>query len=127
MHEQYISANNLSVTFIDYVETMEEIADWYRIADVFVFPSIFEGFWRTPVEAQACWCPVITTQCEGISEVIGLSACIINDPEDYNMLWNKINMIFTESKYRQEIITAGIKNAQKFNKSNNVWAWNKLI
>ena len=44
LHKRYIQENNLSVSIIDNIETMEELADWYRIADVFIFPSIFEGF-----------------------------------------------------------------------------------
>ena len=127
LHKRYIQENNLSVSIIDNIETMEELADWYRIADVFIFPSIFEGFWRTPVEAQACWCPVITTKCEGIAEVIWSSACIIDDPEDYNILWNEIKRVLLDSQFRKEIITAGIENAKKYTKTQNDSIWNNLL
>jgi glycosyltransferase involved in cell wall biosynthesis len=90
IHTMYIEKNSINAKIIDHVESMEELANWYRIADAFLFPSLFEGFGRTPVEAQASGCPVITTGAAGISEVIGDSAYILDNPSDASELATSI-------------------------------------
>lgn len=58
----------------------EELPSLYRAAALFVFPSLFEGFGLPPVEAMACGCPVLSSACGGLEEVIGDAAAIL-DPE----------------------------------------------
>src|SRR5665213_2032098 len=48
-----------------------DLPDWYRAADVFVFPSFYEGFGLPPVEAMACGCPVLSSQSGALEETVG--------------------------------------------------------
>jgi glycosyltransferase involved in cell wall biosynthesis len=56
----------------------EEIPAFYNLADVFLFPSLYEGFGIPVLEAMACGCPVITTKRGCSPEVAGDAACLVD-------------------------------------------------
>jgi len=62
---------------------LEETVDFYRAADVFVYPSHNETFGLTILEAMACGCPVVTSDRSAMPETAGGAACLAdpNDPE----------------------------------------------
>jgi len=125
-HLKFIKDNKLDnkVYFIDFVETNEDLVKFYNIADIFVFPSLFEWFWRPPIEAQACWCPVISSIKWGLKEVIWDSAVILKDPEDKNeLLWKIASM----DEIKNKIIKMGLKNVDRFSLGNNISKWNNLF
>lgn len=62
----------------------------YRNADVFLFPSIFEGFGMPPIEAMINNTPVVTTECTSIPEVTQNRAAYVKDPLDYKEWTEKI-------------------------------------
>src|SRR5229473_6029407 len=68
------------VRFLDRVSDLELIT-LYSMADVFAFPSFFEGFGIPPLEAMACGTPVITSNTSSLPEVAG-DAAILVDPHD---------------------------------------------
>lgn len=74
--------NNL--IFTGYVED-NELADIYRLADLFIFPSLYEGFGFPPLEALSCGCPVIASKAASIPEILGNRASYF-DPSDLNSL-----------------------------------------
>ena len=51
----------------------------YRLASVFVFPSLYEGFGLPPLEAMACGTPVVTSNVSSLPEVVG-DAAVLVDP-----------------------------------------------
>ena len=53
----------------------------YRLASVFAFPSLYEGFGLPPLEAMACGAPVVTSNTSSLPEVVG-DAAILVDPTD---------------------------------------------
>jgi glycosyltransferase involved in cell wall biosynthesis len=60
---------------------LEETVDFYRAADVFVYPSHNETFGLTILEALACGCPVVTSDRSAMPETAG-GAAFLADPED---------------------------------------------
>ncbi|SEK92450.1 glycosyltransferase family 4 protein [Pacificibacter marinus] len=70
-----IAQNNLSdrVVFPDEVP-VDQIADWYRVLDLYVAPQRWEGFGLTPLEAMACGVPVVATDVGAFSEIISTKA-----------------------------------------------------
>ena len=50
----------------------------YNLAEVFIYPSFFEGFGFPPLEAQACGCPVIAADRASLPEILGQSAILID-------------------------------------------------
>ena len=59
----------------------EELVDLYNLADVFVFPSLYEGFGIPLLEAMACGTPVVCSNSSSIPEVAG-DAAMMFDPYD---------------------------------------------
>ncbi len=61
----------------------DQAADWYRAADVFVLPTISDGFAITQIEAMAYGLPVVTTPCCGDVVTDGVDGFILapRDPE----------------------------------------------
>ncbi len=70
-----------STRIIDYASD-EELAQLYGLADLFVFPSVGEGFGVPLLEAMASGIPVLTTRCSSIPEVVGDVALTVEDPYD---------------------------------------------
>ena len=62
-------------------KTGAELADYYRMADVFVFPSQWETFGIVMIEAIACGTPVAAYPCQGPEDVIdeGVTGCMNDD------------------------------------------------
>jgi glycosyltransferase involved in cell wall biosynthesis len=60
---------------------LEQTVDFYRAADVFVYPSHNETFGLTILEAMACGCPVVTSDRSAMPETAG-GAAVLADPED---------------------------------------------
>lgn len=118
-HLKFIKDNKLDnkVYFIDFVETNEDLVKFYNIADIFVFPSLFEWFWRPPIEAQSCGCPVISSIKWGLKEVIWDSAIILKDPENVDEIIEKINEL---SKQKDKIVKTGLKNVNRFTIQKNL-------
>ena len=59
----------------------ETLAVLYRLAAVFVFPSLYEGFGLPPLEAMASGTPVVTSNVSSLPEVVG-DAAVLVDPYD---------------------------------------------
>ncbi|MHB1646947.1 MAG: glycosyltransferase family 4 protein [bacterium] len=91
----------------------EELALFYNAAEVFAFPSLYEGFGIPPLEAFACGTPVITSNITAIPEVCGDAAYYV-DPNSINDIENAIFNIITSEKLKKDLITKGFKRAESF-------------
>lgn len=109
-----VQQNNLAddVIFTGYVDT-KDAAPLTCGAEIFLFPSLYEGFGIPPLEAMACGTPVITSNVASLPEVVG-SAGITVSPKDTEELKNGIKAMLTNGSMRKEFISAGIKRAQEF-------------
>lgn len=91
-----------------------ELPDLHRAADVFVYPSLYEGFGMPPIEAMASGCPVISSTRGALGEVIG-DAAATADPEDVPMLKWQLARLATDEGLRAHLRSAGLAQARKFN------------
>ena len=91
----------------------EELALFYREADVFVYPSFYEGFGLPPLEAMACGTPVITSNSSSLPEVVG-DAGIMVDPNDVDGLANAIYSVLSDANLRNEMSRKGLERAKLF-------------
>ena len=125
-HLKFIRDNKLKdkVFFIDFVETNEDLVKFYNIANVFVFPSLFEWFWRPPIEAQACWCPVISSDKWGLKEVLWNSCLLINNPENVEEIINLIKKVDDNKKW---IIKKWLENCKKYDLDTNALTWKGVL
>ena len=91
----------------------EELALFYNTAEVFTFPSIYEGFGIPPLEAFACGTPVITSNVTAITEVCRDAAYYVN-PHSVDDIENAIFNVITSEKLRKDLIAKGFKRAESF-------------
>ena len=77
---------------ISFVGPVKEVAPYYREADVFVLPSIYEPFSNACLEAMAYGLPIVTTEMNGASEDIipGKNGFVVKDPADISTLSDAI-------------------------------------
>ena len=90
-----------------------ELPDLYRAAEVFVYPSLYEGFGMPPVEAMACGCPVICSNRGSLGEVVGDAASIVN-PEDVDSIAKQLVLMAVDQKARERLRAAGLSQAKRF-------------
>lgn len=93
--------------------SQEEKIKLYNAAEVFVYPSFFEGFGLPPLEAQACGIPVVVSDRTSLPEVLGDSAVFI-DPWKVAELAEAIAQIINNSATRQTLIKKGAENIKRF-------------
>ena len=100
------------IIFTDLVPD-EDIPALYNLADVFVFPSLYEGFGFPTLEAMACGCPVVTTLTGCTPEVVGDAALLV-DPYDVKQIAGAIEKIISDSSLRAELVQKGLQRSQQF-------------
>jgi mannosyltransferase len=61
---------------------VEQMADWYRVLDLYVAPQRWEGFGLTPIEAMACGIPVIATRVGAFEQIVTPDTGMLVDPDD---------------------------------------------
>jgi glycosyltransferase involved in cell wall biosynthesis len=109
---QLISQLGDSVIKLGYVPD-EHMPFIYNLADLFVYPSLYEGFGLPPLEAMACGCPVIASNSSSIPEVVGDAAVMI-DPYDINEIADTMYKVLTDNNLRNQMINKGLKRAEEF-------------
>lgn len=85
----------------------------YAGADVFVFPSVYEGFGSPPLEAMACGAPVIAGNRTSLPEVVG-DAGILVDPYDIDAIAAAISHVLKDPSIRPRLVPAGLQRAVGF-------------
>jgi glycosyltransferase involved in cell wall biosynthesis len=100
------------VRFLGYLPT-ETLAILYRLAGVFVFPSLYEGFGLPPLEAMATGTPVVTSNISSLPEVAG-DAAILVDPYDSTSIANGIQLVLTDSTLREKLKIRGLERARHY-------------
>ena len=91
----------------------EDLPALYNGADLFCFPSLYEGFGFPPLEALSCGTPVIAARNSSIPEVIGEAGILL---DDYNKsLWaNNMIRVLTDKKMANVLREKGLAQAKKF-------------
>jgi glycosyltransferase involved in cell wall biosynthesis len=86
----------------------------YRAAELFVFPSLFEGFGLPPVEAMACGCPVLSSTRGALDEVVGDAAAIL-DPDSTTDMQAQMTRLAADNAARDKLRIKGLAHAAQFN------------
>lgn len=101
-----------SLKFTGFV-TDEELNLLYNAADIFVFPSLYEGFGLPILEAMSCRVPVIAANNSSIPEVCGDAALLI-EAKDYKGIAQKIYEVLSNPILRKDLKEKGLKNVERF-------------
>ncbi len=122
-----IKENNLEgkVIFIEERVPDEELPYFYNLAEVFVFPSFFEGFGIPPLEAMASGCPVVSSNRTSLKEVVEDAVAVINPDRKEDMI-DALLKIFKDAGFRQILRSRGLVQAKKFSWEKNAEATLKV-
>jgi glycosyltransferase involved in cell wall biosynthesis len=90
-----------------------ELVALYRRAEVFVYPSVYEGFGMPALEAIACGAPVACSDVSALPEVVG-DAAVTFDPFLPEAIADALERILLDSALRAELSRRGPRQASKF-------------
>ncbi len=100
------------VRFLGY-QSEQTLAVLYRLADVFVFPSLYEGFGLPPLEAMASGTPVVVSNVSSLPEVVGDAGVLVN-PYDVTSIADGIRRVLDDAVLRDTLRTRGVARARSF-------------
>lgn len=106
------------IHFLNFVPD-EDLVYFYNNADLFCYPSVFEGFGLPVLEAMACGAAVVTSKVSSIPEVCGDAAYYI-DPNDYLSIRKSFEDILGNIDIKKEMKLKSLKQAKKF-------SWEKCV
>ncbi len=104
---------NISNQVFQYNLDDDALIALYRQADLFVFPSLYEGFGIPILEAFSCDCPVVCSNSSSLTEISGNGA-IYFDPMDINSLYTSIAKVLDNNGLQEELIQNGRKRLKLF-------------
>ncbi|GAC1389870.1 MAG: glycosyltransferase family 1 protein [Ktedonobacteraceae bacterium] len=90
-----------------------ELVTLYSMANIFAFPSFFEGFGVPPIEAMACGAPVITSNISSLPE-IAKDAALLVDPFDIDALATAITRLTEDEALRDELRQKGYQRVKQY-------------
>ena len=94
--------------------SVETMAAFYNAADALIFSSIYEGFGLPPLEAMQCGCPVVTTTCGSLREVVGEAALTVDDPSAVEVMAQHLQAILKDDALRTQLRYLGLRQAARF-------------
>jgi glycosyltransferase involved in cell wall biosynthesis len=91
----------------------DELPLWYNTADVFVYPSLYEGFGLPPLEAMACGKPVAVADASSLPEVVGDAALCISphQPEEWAAA---LLRLCQDANLRSDLTARALERARQF-------------
>jgi glycosyltransferase involved in cell wall biosynthesis len=100
------------VRFLGYLKD-DTLTVLYRLASVFVFPSLYEGFGLPPLEAMASGTPVVTSNVSSLPEVTG-DAAVLVDPYDVDSIGDGMRRVLDDRQLADDLRSKGLKRAREF-------------
>ena len=91
----------------------EELVALYSGADLFVFPTLYEGWTSPPLEAMACGVPVVASSCSSVPETVG-DAAVLVDPLDAGAVAGAMERAIEDRALRASLRKKGLARAATF-------------
>lgn len=101
-----------SVRFLGFVP-IETLREFYCAAEVFAFPTLYEGFGLAPLEAMACGAPVVASDLPSLVEAVGQAAELVS-PDNVFDIERGLREVLLNSERRDWLKEAGRLQAQRF-------------
>jgi glycosyltransferase involved in cell wall biosynthesis len=100
------------IVFTDYV-SREDLNALYKMAEVFGYPSFYEGVGLPVLEAFNFGLPVVASRASSVGE-IAADAAVLIDPYKPEEIVQAILTIFGDDKFKQDLIKKGFQRAKEF-------------
>ncbi len=100
------------IIFTGYISNRERNC-LYQNAELFVFPSLYEGFGMPPLEAMHWGCPVVTSDAASMPEICGDAAALVN-PLDEGDIAKAIMKVLSDKEYAESLRKKGYEQEKKF-------------
>jgi glycosyltransferase involved in cell wall biosynthesis len=116
--EIFATAERLGLVSADRVRFLGRVPDdelplWYNVADVFAYPSRYEGFGLPALEAMSCATPVVVSNTSALPEVVG-DAGILLDPDDAPAWTRALKELLANRTKAEELAKKGLVQAGTF-------------
>lgn len=105
-------AGTRNILFPGYIPD-DDLAEIYRQAVAYIFPSLYEGFGLPPLEAMANGCPVLSSDRTSMPEVLGEAALYFN-PENKEDAIGRVEKLIGDENLRQDLIRRGHEQVKKY-------------
>ncbi|HOL90302.1 MAG TPA: glycosyltransferase family 1 protein [Candidatus Pacearchaeota archaeon] len=114
--DELIENLNLKNFIIEFLNpTDKDLINLYTYAQLFVFPSFYEGFGLPPLEAISCGCPAITSNIPVLEEILGKDIACFN-PYSINDVAEKLLSVLKNDGKRQQLLQEGKERLKFFEK-----------
>lgn len=100
------------IIFTGFIEEKDKSA-LYTLADLFVYPSLFEGFGLPLVEAMQMGCPIVTSNLSVMPEIVKDAAYLVN-PYEIDSIQQGMEVVLSDQVLRQQLIQNALKRSQDF-------------
>lgn len=107
------------ISFPGYIE-QADLPALYTLADLFVFPSLYEGFGIPPLESMACGTPVVVSNKGALPETTGGCAFMV-DPLSVDSITSGMYKMLQDQTLRNQLIEKGKRHVQQF-KWDRTWS-----
>lgn len=108
--------SNEKIKRIGYVSD-KDMPYLYNLADIYVYPSLYEGFGLPVLEAHACGCPVIASKVASIEDIGGKGVLYVN-PYNLSDVKGALLKALQDENHRNKLVKENFKNVKRF-------CWNK--
>ena len=93
------------------------LPDALKESDIFIYPSLHDGFGAPPQQAMACGCALATTRIPGTEEYgVHEENCMMSTPNDVETMTNNVKRLIWNSELRDKIRDNGLKTMKKFSR-----------
>lgn len=104
----------------------EDMPALYSAAELFAFPTLYEGFGIPVLEAQACGTPVVTSGVSALPETAGDSAALV-DPRDPEDICRGMRAVLEDPALAAELARKGRENARRFDWDTSARRMNEVL
>jgi len=108
-----------TVRFIGFVPD-SDLPALYSLAEVFSYPSLYEGFGLPVLEALACGAAVVTANNSSLPEVAGDAALLV-DAQDTQALTDALRRVLTDRHLRADLQARAVTQAKRFSWTDSAW------
>jgi len=93
---------------------VEVLVSFYNGADALLVTSTYEGFGLPPLEAMQCGCPVVSTTCASLREVVGGAALTVDNPLEVETMARYLVEVLRDGTLHLNLRSLGLRQASKF-------------